>query len=64
MTSEAVRNVPPFKGEERITPWGWIAVGSVIAGTMAVGAWLLSRVDSFNVMSSEDKSANGRSTGE
>lgn len=47
--AEAIRSpgVQPFKGEENISSWGWIVVGTVLAGTMGVGAWLLSRANRF-----------------
>lgn len=50
MTAEAIRNVQPFSGEKDISPWGWLVVGGVLAGTMGVGAWLASRSERFGAV--------------
>lgn len=53
-TAEAIRSpgVQPFRAEENLSPWGWLVVGGVIAGTMAVGAWFLSQSHKFGAVSS------------
>jgi len=35
--------VVTFSGEENVSPWGWLAVGGVIAGVMGAMAWLGSK---------------------
>ena len=53
MSREAIRSpgAQSFSGEEDITHWGWLAVGAVVSGTMAFGAWLAMRPMRFGVFS-------------
>lgn len=48
-TSRDIRDIQPFSGEENISPWGWFAVGTAIAGVMGLGAWFVTRPGLFEM---------------
>jgi hypothetical protein len=56
MSREAIKNVPPFSGEESISPWGWVVVGGVISATMGLGAWFLLKSYKFGSISTGESS--------